>query len=71
MDNLDFYYDSQGHAVTQDYLGSTFRYTGMSYTYSDDLGQTWRTPCCRYPPDRSAANTNISRISLPGQTGGS
>jgi hypothetical protein len=41
MGNLDYYYDSEGHAVSQGAHGSTFRYTGMTYTYSDDLGQTW------------------------------
>ncbi len=39
--NFDYYYDSQGQAEQQNYLGSTFRYAGMTYTYSDDFGQTW------------------------------
>lgn len=41
MADLNYYYNSQGVAEQQNYLGSTFRYDGMVYTWSDDLGQTW------------------------------
>ena len=41
MAELDYYYNSQGVAEQQNYLGSGFRYKDMVYTYSDDMGQTW------------------------------
>jgi hypothetical protein len=40
MANLDAYYDNSGTPVDQS-PGAMRRYTGMSYCYSDDYGQTW------------------------------
>ena len=41
MAELDYYYDGNGNEQQQNYLGSTFQYNGMVYTWSDDWGQTW------------------------------
>jgi hypothetical protein len=41
MTELDYPFDAAGKAIKMNYLGSTFNYTRMVYTWSDDLGQTW------------------------------
>ncbi len=41
MAELDYPCDSQGKAEKMNYLGSTFEFTNVVYTWSDDLGKTW------------------------------
>ncbi len=43
MANLDYYFDSAGNEEPQyNSISSNFRFAGMSYTYSDDYGQSWQ-----------------------------
>ena len=41
MVQLDYYWDRSGKPEKMNHLGSTFKYAGMVYTWSDDLGETW------------------------------
>ena len=41
MAELDYYWDRAGKPEKMNYLGSTFKYKRMVYTWSDDLGKTW------------------------------
>jgi len=41
MAELDYPYDREGKAEKMNYLGSTFKFMRMVYTWSDDLGKTW------------------------------
>ena len=41
MAELDYYFDKSGKGIKMNYLGSTFKFRRMSYTWSDDGGETW------------------------------
>ncbi len=41
MAELDYFCDQQGKDEKKNFLGSTFEYKRIVYTWSDDLGATW------------------------------
>lgn len=41
MAELDYYCDKDGKSEKQNFLGSTFQFKRVVYTWSDDMGQTW------------------------------
>lgn len=44
MAELDYYCDKNGKAEKKNFLGSTFEFKRIVWTWSDDLGVTWTAP---------------------------